>query len=119
MITETLDKDRIERIITGFREREMEMPGFELMDVTREGQKLEWVFVKEDFEDRFEPRELFFTFEGVQIIRLLPREGIYAIPGDIMKMRYHIKWWWEGPDGQVDLPSPVPGATLHWEMIAA
>lgn len=118
MICYNLDHDRIERIITGYREREMEMPGFELEDVTREGQRLEWVFHR-DVHERFEPREFFFTFEDVQIIRLVPRAGMYAIPGDTMKMRYTLNWWWEGPDGDTRLPEPVPGAALHWEMIAA
>lgn len=119
MLSYVLDSDAIERIITGFREQELEMPGFELHDVTREGQKLEWIFHR-DIEERFEPTELFFEFEGKQVVRLVPRAGLYAMPGDYMRMRYYVNWWWEGGgDDGVRLPEPVPGATLHWEMIAA
>lgn len=115
----TLNHEAMERIITGFREAELELTSFELVDVAREGQRLQWVFVR-DFEERFEPRELLLEFEGAPVIRLVPRDGTYAIPGDTMTIRYYVDWWWEGGgDDGVRLPEPVPGATLHWEMIAA
>ena len=119
MIATILDQDRMERVIFSYREQEVSMPDFELQDVTREGNRLEWVFFREILEDLPNVDVLLMVFEDAPMVRLVPRAGLHAEAGDTMTMRYYIHWWWEGPDGDVRLPEPVPGATFHWETIAA
>jgi len=107
------DKESLERMITGFRESELCIEGFETHAV-RAGNQIDFMFVRESECDGYFTGATMF-FDGQPVVWLLS-DPIILEAGDTLKLHYILKWWYEGPGG-VSLPSPVSGFGLVFEWV--
>jgi hypothetical protein len=118
--SEIIDENVLEHVIRFHTEDDLELDGFELVNVERKGQKIKWKF-------KHEP-EIDYIFIGVTIkarglfgikdaVRLMD-DGIQLQKEDVLYINYTLRWEWYGRDGDdyVLLPGPATGAELRMEF---
>jgi len=119
-----LDEAALEQIVTGYGERGFELVGFEMQDVTREENKITWVFVHEaqkwmEFKEAIGRAPSYLG--SVDAVHICCTPPIPLRPGDRFIMTYILSWEWRSREGDdyVCRPFPTPGAELHLELVCA
>jgi hypothetical protein len=108
-----IDEDALARMILGYRESELKLPGFETRSVTRGVNQVDWQFVRE--VEKPETLDGFFgCFDVNRLIRFWCVPPLELEKGDSVVFHYWLKWFWEG--GNEHPGQPLPEVKLTFEF---
>lgn len=113
MIVTSLDETQMERMVTGFREEEFNIPGFTRVSMERGAGNIVWKFAS------LTPEHTFFGYFGdTQVVRFHYSGSLLCC--DRFDLTYTIKWEYRGGNGEtfVSLPpgAPAQAFELHFMM---
>lgn len=118
VVTTFLDEEAMERLVTGFREHELILEGFNRLDVSRQANKIVWKFetnITSDFKD-----SSYLEFDGVKTVKLTWINPYAFSPGDTFRVKYTLSWTYRGGgDDPIISRDPFPGATICFQFTAA
>ncbi len=126
LLSEIIDKEVLERIITSYLEASFKLPGFKVISIEREPNRIQWLFRRDVTKN-----ETFTTvvatgpgplFEAKEAVLFTERNPIFVMLGDRINIRYTLAWYWEGKNGDDKVflsPTRIPGTKMTLVLTTA
>jgi len=118
-LSEILDREAMERMVTGFREGELEPgPDWRIEDgPQRDVRAIRWTLATDITTDGVVP-PVHLLFDGKEAVRIA--FDFEAREGDIITLNYTLSWFWygRGDDGEPMVsPRPRPGFAIEFTPV--
>jgi len=115
MQSDILDRTLLERMVTGFREQEAHVDGYEKKSCERGVSSAVW---KLEYTATYNQDHHvgYMVFEDTKVLSFVWPHRLYE--SDMLKLTYTLSWYWEGGDGETYSVLPSGGgAGLELEMV--